>query len=100
MATARARLYSLVGKPRREPTGQAQRVLQELRRDRTPRLAEDIDAAIQKSDTPHKTRQDSLRVTLYYLLVFKKQGIVRAEAQPQPAEVEDAAETEAQPADA
>lgn len=84
--TMRARLYAIIGNPKKEPTGQAARVLTELRRDTTPRLAEDIDKAIATSDTPHKTRQDSLRVTLYYLLVFKKQGIVAATEQPQPAE--------------
>jgi hypothetical protein len=83
MATQRARLYAFTGKnPKREPSGQAARVLLELRANREPRLAEDIDLAIATSDTPHKTRQDSLRVTLYYLLVFKKVGIVEATPQP------------------
>lgn len=90
----RARLYNLVEgkKPRREPSGQALRVLQELRADTEPRTAQAIDEAIAKSDSPHKTRQDSLRVTLYYILVFKKQGLVQATEQPVEA---DEAETDA-----
>lgn len=87
----KSRMYSL--KPgatlKSRPSGQALRVLAELRRDRNPRLAVDIDASIAKStgkpgaiDGPHNTRQDSLRVTLYYLLVFKKAGAVVATEQP------------------
>lgn len=87
----KSRMYSLKSgaKLKSRPSGQALRVLAELRRVREPRLAVDIDAAIAKStgkagaiDGPHNTRQDSLRVTLYYLLVFKKAGAVVATEQP------------------
>ena len=86
---ANARMYALkVGATvKNEPKGQAARVLEELRADSTPRLAVDIDMAIATSDRPHKTRQDSLRVTLYYLLIFKKQGFVAASEQPEPTPV-------------
>lgn len=93
----KSRMYSLVpgSKLKSRPSGQALRVLAELRRDRTPRLAVDIDAAIAKStgkpgaiDGPHATRQDSLRVTLYYLLVFKKAGAVAATEQSVNADVD------------
>lgn len=56
--------------------GQAAQVLAELQRDTTPRLASDIDEAIAKSDNPFKTRQDTLRVTLYYLIIFSNRGWV------------------------
>lgn len=80
---AKARLYAITSKTlKNEPKGQAARVLEELRANTEPRLATDIDMSIATSDSPHKTRQDSLRVTLYYLLVFKKQGIVAASEQP------------------
>lgn len=77
---ATAKLYSMVenAKPARELTGQAKQVWEELQVDTTPRLATDIDAQV---GPKFKTRQDTLRVTLYYLLVFKKQGIVQATAQ-------------------
>lgn len=55
--------------------GQALIVLNELRNSTEPRLAVDIDAAIAKTN-PFKTRQDTLRVTLYYLIVFAKRGWV------------------------
>jgi len=59
----------------RQVRGQAAIVLNELRNNTEPRLAVDIDAAIQATN-PFKTRQDSLRVTLYYLIVFAKRGWV------------------------
>jgi hypothetical protein len=83
-------MYSLKAgaKLKSRPSGQARRVLAELQRVREPRLATDIDEAIAKStgkagglNGPHITRQDSLRVTLYYLLVFKKAGAVVATEQ-------------------
>ena len=70
----KARMYALkVGaKLKSRPSGQALRVLAELRRDRNPRTAADIDGAIVASkgepgavNGPHITRQDSLRVSLY-----------------------------------
>lgn len=83
----KSRMYSLVSGSRlkSKPSGQAARVLAELQRVREPRLAVEIDSAIASSTGkpgslrgPHVTRQDSLRVTLYYLLVFKKAGVVAA----------------------
>ena len=86
----KARMYSLKSgaKLKAKPSGQALRVLRELQRVREPRLASEVDEAIAKStgkpgsvNGPHITRQDSLRVTLYYLLVFKKAGAVVASEQ-------------------
>jgi hypothetical protein len=59
-------------------TGQAARVYAELIANPVPRTGPEVNAAIESSATPFKTRQDSLRVTLYYLVVFKGQGIVTA----------------------
>lgn len=59
----------------KDPRGQALIVLNELRANTDPRLAVAIDEAIQKNGG-FKTRQDSLRVTLYYLIVFAKRGWV------------------------
>lgn len=82
-----ARMYALKAgaKLKAKPSGQALRVLRELQRVREPRLATEIDDAIAASTGkpgsetgPHITRQTSLRVTLYYLLVFKKAGAVEA----------------------
>jgi hypothetical protein len=55
--------------------GQAKIVYDELARVRTPRLAEDINKETRKKLV---TRQDYLRVTLYYIIVFKGRGIVVA----------------------
>lgn len=55
--------------------GQARIVYDELARVRTPRLAEDINKETRKLLV---TRQDYLRVTLYYIIVFKGRGIVVA----------------------
>ena len=72
-----ARLYAIANDAKLTKTlkGQALQVWTELQNDTTPRLAVDIDA---KVGPLYKTRQDTLRVTLYYLLVFKKQGLVVA----------------------
>jgi hypothetical protein len=72
--------------------GQAKQVLTELERDMTPRLATDIDREIADRD-PFKTRQDTLRVTLYYLIVFSNRGWVK-KVRPvaEPAAVEVAAD--------
>jgi hypothetical protein len=53
--------------------GQAKIVAAELLADRTPRLATEINAKCEKHFV---TRQDPLRVTLYYVIIFKKRGIV------------------------
>jgi hypothetical protein len=78
---ATAKLYSIVPDaiPARTLTGQAAQVWTELANDTTPRLATAVDA---KVGPLFKTRQDTLRVTLYYILVFKKLGLVQATAQP------------------
>ena len=72
-----ARMYALTGKtPKTSFKGQAARVYRELTT--TPELAVTVNERIVKSDDPFKTRQDSYRVTLYYILIFKKQGLVAA----------------------
>lgn len=80
---ATAKLYSVNPsvKMTRELRGQALQVWTELNADVTPRLATDIDA---KVGPLFKTRQDTLRVTLYYILVFKKSGHVVASTQSAP----------------
>lgn len=80
--TMTARMYSLATNLSPENKkyvgglrGQAKIVYEELVRDRTPRLAE----AINKVTGPKfVTKQDTLRVTLYYIIVFKGRGIVVA----------------------
>ena len=102
----KSRMYSLVAgsKLKSKPSGQAARVLAELRRVREPRLAVDIDTAIKASTGkpgslagPHVTRQDSLRVTLYYLLVFKKAGVVAGVEAPAEVDVEVEFDAETEP---
>lgn len=77
-----ARLYSLASNLTPENKkyvaglrGQAKIVYEELDRVRTPRLAEDINKETAKRLV---TKQDFLRVTLYYIIVFKGRGIVVA----------------------
>lgn len=87
--TIAARFYALnpnAPKLAKEPTGQAARLLEELRADTTPRFAQDIDMAIATSDRPYVTRQDSLRITLYYLIIFRRRGLVVATQQTTAAE--------------
>jgi hypothetical protein len=64
--------------------GQAKIVYDELARVPAPRLAEDINKETRKKLV---TRQDYLRVTLYYIIVFKGRGIVVAH-EPTRGEVE------------
>lgn len=80
-----ARMYSLVSelsdvqqKYVAGLKGQAKIVYDELVANRTPRLGEDINKVTGPLFT---TRQDTLRVTLYYIIVFKGKGIVRATEQ-------------------
>lgn len=81
----KARLYAKTGiAPKNTFKGQAARVWEELRDE--PELATAVNERIEKSDNPFKTRQDSYRVTLYYILVFKKQGLVAAHEQPETVE--------------
>lgn len=55
--------------------GQAKIVAEELRENLTPRLATEIE-----KNCGHKivTRQDTLRIVLYYLIIFKGKGFVSA----------------------
>jgi hypothetical protein len=70
-----ARKYFFNGeKAKVAPKGQAAIVFSELRKNREPRLAQEICDSI--AILP--TRQDKLRVVLYYILVFKKAGFVSA----------------------
>jgi len=72
-----ARLYSRTSKTPKNPLrGQAERVYRDL--SATPELATVVSERIAKSADPLKTRQDPYRVTLYYILVFKNQGLVQA----------------------
>lgn len=72
-----ARLYAKTAKTPKSPLrGQAERVWNELTK--TPELATVISERITSSATPLVTRQDPYRVTLYYILVFKNQGLVAA----------------------
>ena len=58
--------------------GQARIVFDELAANRAPRLAEKINELTGPKFT---TRQDTLRVTLYYIIVFKGKGLVVASEQ-------------------
>lgn len=73
---AKARMYSVNTSviPETEITklkGQAKIVMSELIRDITPRFASQINTETEKC---LKTKQDTLRVTLYYIIVFKSKG--------------------------
>jgi hypothetical protein len=84
---AKARLYAFNGtEPKNAVRGQAAVVLAELKRDTTPRLATDIAETVASSGEL-KTRQDILRVVLYYIIIFKNRGMVSATEQA-PANVE------------
>jgi hypothetical protein len=86
----KARLYARTdATPKNALRGQAARVFAELTT--TPELAVTVNDRIVASDNPFKTRQDPYRVTLYYILVFKKAGLV--------ASSEPLAETIAEPID-
>ena len=62
--------------------GQAKIVFEEMKNDATPRLATAIN---EKTEKLLKTRQDTLRVTLYYIIVFKGKGIVSSfDSMPNP----------------
>lgn len=73
-----AKMYALVenAKPAKPLSGQKKIVFDELKRNKNPRLASEINDAIDTSK--YNTRQDPFRVTLYYILVFKKEGLVFA----------------------
>lgn len=73
---AKARMYSINAaavsvSERAKLKGQAKIVMDELLRDETPRFASQINTETEKC---LKTKQDTLRVTLYYIIVFKSKG--------------------------
>jgi hypothetical protein len=76
---ANARLYSLNTTAKnldsycQKLTGQAKIVMSALKEDTTPRLAVQIEDTIKDV---LKTRQSTLRVTLYYIIVFKSKGLI------------------------
>jgi hypothetical protein len=73
---AKARLYSVnteLVQNSDKFKGQAKIVMDELLRDTSPRLASEINTHTEKC---LKTRQDTLRVTLYYIIVFKSKGLI------------------------
>ncbi len=74
---AKARLYAFNGTEPKSPVkGQAAVVLDVLRRQNgEPKLATDLAAQVEREGNL-KTRQDILRVTLYYVLVFKSRGMI------------------------
>ncbi len=85
---AKARLYVLNSVPAKaaELKGQARVVFDVLRaQNGEPKLASDINADVEATGLL-KTRQDTLRVTLYYIIVFKGRGWVSAVDQEVPAE--------------
>jgi hypothetical protein len=93
---AKARLYVLNGtEPKKPMTGQAKVVFDVMNADRTPRLATEIAESVKESGLL-KTRQDILRVTLYYIIAFRNKGLVTATEQQieAPAEVDEVEETE------
>lgn len=55
-------------------SGQARLVFEELRKNRNPRLAQEITDAIGNKMV---TVQDPNRVTVYYLMMFEKMGIIK-----------------------
>jgi hypothetical protein len=80
---ATARLYS-INPAKVSPSalakvkGQAKIVIDELYRDPRPRLASEINVETEKC---LKTRQSTLRVTLYYIIVFKSKGWINTQEQ-------------------
>jgi hypothetical protein len=55
--------------------GQARVVMNELANNKEPRLGVDID---KECGPKFVTKQDTLRVTLYYIIIFKNKGVVEA----------------------
>jgi hypothetical protein len=92
MKMAKARLYVLNSAPAKasELKGQARVVFDVLNsQNGEPKLASDIAVQVEQSGLL-KTRQDVLRVTLYYIIVFKGRGWVNAVDQEIPAPSADA----------
>lgn len=75
--------------------GQAKIVFDELAADTTPRLATDVEKAC---GSKIQTRQDTLRVVLYYIIVFKSKGLITA-VEPGDEEVPNPFPTEAEMAE-
>lgn len=63
-------------------TGQAGQVYHAMVELNRPVTGVEVDEHIAKSDNPFVTRQDTLRVTLYYLVVFKSKGLVTGSRGP------------------
>jgi hypothetical protein len=80
-----AKLYSRVPSvsPLKPLSGQAKVVWESLTD--TPTLAKDVDAV---AGPRLRTRQDTYRVTLYYILVLKSRGLVQATEQAPATELE------------
>jgi hypothetical protein len=80
---AKARFYALNVNSKSEKgekyfseiKGQAKVVFEEMQNDKNPRLATDI---AEKCGHKIVTRQDILRVVLYYIIVFKTKGFVNS----------------------
>ncbi len=84
---AKARMYVFNGKELKgEVKGQAAVVLDVLKRQNgEPKLASVLADQV-ASEGNLKTRQDILRVVLYYIIIFKGKGIVSATDQDIPTE--------------
>lgn len=97
---AQARLYALTGKqPKAALRGQAAVVFETLGTLDVPMLATEITEAVLNTGRL-VTRQDPLRVVLYYLIIFKNRGIVAATAQPSVEETVEVVETDEDRAEA
>jgi hypothetical protein len=79
---AKARMYAFNGvEPKGEFKGQAAVVLDVLKRQNGEmKLASDIAAQVAE-EGKLKTRQDILRVVLYYIIVFKGKGMIATQDQ-------------------
>ena len=93
---ARARLYAFNGREPKNPVkGQAAVILDVLRRQNGEmKLASALAEQVEREGNL-KTRQDILRVTLYYIIVFKNRGMIAVTDQDIPVEPETASETPA-----
>jgi len=79
---AKARLYAWNGTaPKAEVKGQAAVILDVMQRQNGEfKLASDIAEQVEREGNL-KTRQDILRVTLYYIIVFKNKGLIATSEQ-------------------
>jgi len=86
---ATARLYARNEVPAKvEFKGQAAVIMDVLlRQNGEPKLAADLAKQVE-AEGNLKTKQDILRVTLYYIIVFKNKGLIATCEQDRPAETE------------